>query len=180
MESLQTMKKLNPNTNSLVNARTVLKTLTVLALFSLVACAGNKQTITSDQLPTMKELYHQKYGIKNNERVSATRSIHSGKDDWNPETHSTLKNLNQAFRYLPNPLLTMYIFPHLTEAGTPVPGYTTFFKFYETDQIGLPGEFAPKDSLFKTTVNKEQQQHQQKKYQQKKYQQKKHQGGQQH
>lgn len=137
------------------------KTLVLLLLGDLFACVGHKHSITSDPLPTMKDLYQQQYGIHTSEIASeksaVTRDIKTGKDDWNPTIRNELQNLDQAFRYLPNPILTMYIFPHLTDAGTPVPGYTTFFKFYEADQVGLPSEFPPVKVTENTAIHTQKQ-----------------------
>jgi len=48
--------------------------------------------------------------------------------------------LESRFPRLPNPTLNMFILPHLTQGGNPVPGYTTHFKLYKLDQYALPGE----------------------------------------
>ncbi len=34
----------------------------------------------------------------------------------------------------------MYVFPHLADGNTPVPGYSTVFPFYSQVQYALPGE----------------------------------------
>lgn len=51
-----------------------------------------------------------------------------------------LKKLQRTFSPLPNPVLLMYIPAHLTSGGTPVPGYSTYFSFYEREHIALPSE----------------------------------------
>ena len=48
--------------------------------------------------------------------------------------------LESRFSRLPNPTLNMFIVPHLTQGGNPVPGYTTHFKLYKLDHDALPGE----------------------------------------
>jgi conjugative transfer region lipoprotein (TIGR03751 family) len=48
--------------------------------------------------------------------------------------------LESRFPRLPNPILNMFIVPHLTKGGNPVPGYTTHFNLYKVDQYALPGE----------------------------------------
>jgi conjugative transfer region lipoprotein (TIGR03751 family) len=48
--------------------------------------------------------------------------------------------LESSFPKLQNPTLNMFIYPHLTEYGNPVPGYTTNFKLYRVDQYALPSE----------------------------------------
>lgn len=48
--------------------------------------------------------------------------------------------LENSFPRLPNPVLNMFIVPHLTKGGYPVPGYTTNFKLYKLDHYALPNE----------------------------------------
>ncbi|HDJ1442408.1 TPA: TIGR03751 family conjugal transfer lipoprotein [Serratia rubidaea] len=48
--------------------------------------------------------------------------------------------IGQQFPRLPNPDLVMYVFPHLADGNTPVPGYSTVFPFYSQVQYAMPGE----------------------------------------
>ena len=48
--------------------------------------------------------------------------------------------LENNFPVLPNPVLNMFVYPHLTKFGNPIPGYTTNFKLYELDRYALPNE----------------------------------------
>jgi len=48
--------------------------------------------------------------------------------------------LDNSFPRLANPRLNMFIYPHLTKDGNPVPGYTTNFKLYKLDHYALPSE----------------------------------------
>lgn len=67
----------------------------------------------------------------------------------NQETQQALKaefiraqatELENNFPKHPNPTLNMFVYPHLTQDGNPVPGYTTHFKLYKTDHYALPQE----------------------------------------
>ena len=51
--------------------------------------------------------------------------------------------IESVFPRLPNPTLVMYIDPHLSEAGYPIPGYATAFTLYEKTEFALPGEVPP-------------------------------------
>ena len=53
------------------------------------------------------------------------------------EVDTEIENL---FPRLPNPPLVMYVFPHLTRTGQPVPGYATSFPMYDKTEYALPGE----------------------------------------
>lgn len=48
--------------------------------------------------------------------------------------------IQQTFPRLPNPDMVMYVYPHLAEGNSPVPGYSTVFPFYSQVQYALPGE----------------------------------------
>ncbi|HHN9466758.1 TPA: TIGR03751 family conjugal transfer lipoprotein, partial [Escherichia coli] len=48
--------------------------------------------------------------------------------------------ISQQFPRLPNPDMVMYVFPHLAEGNSPVPGYSTVFSFYSQTQYAMPGE----------------------------------------
>ncbi|MBW8833394.1 MAG: TIGR03751 family conjugal transfer lipoprotein [Burkholderiales bacterium] len=52
--------------------------------------------------------------------------------------------LNNRFERLPNPDLTLHVFPHLAQGHYPVPGYDTVFPMYESVQYAMPGEVAPR------------------------------------
>ncbi|EPN3101219.1 TIGR03751 family conjugal transfer lipoprotein, partial [Salmonella enterica] len=48
--------------------------------------------------------------------------------------------ITQQFPRLPNPDMVMYLYPHLADGNTPVPGYSTVFPFYSQTQYAMPGE----------------------------------------
>lgn len=48
--------------------------------------------------------------------------------------------LHNRFPKLPNPVLNIFVYPHLTKDNNPVPGYTTNFTLYKSDQYALPNE----------------------------------------
>ncbi|XTZ40615.1 TIGR03751 family conjugal transfer lipoprotein [Salmonella enterica] len=48
--------------------------------------------------------------------------------------------ISQQFPRLPNPDMVMYVFPHLADGNSPVPGYSTVFSFYSQTQYAMPGE----------------------------------------
>jgi conjugative transfer region lipoprotein (TIGR03751 family) len=52
------------------------------------------------------------------------------------------KNQLQArFQTLPNPMLYMFVAPHLAaDSEVPIPGYLTQFRMWEKDHFALPGE----------------------------------------
>ena len=58
-------------------------------------------------------------------------------------TRDAYTELDIRFPRLPNPILIMYVFPHLSGELTPVPGYSTMFPLYDHPVYALPGETQP-------------------------------------
>jgi len=104
---------------------------------TLIGCSTSPEKLSKPNAPTMKDIYRQKFKIeegisqKKHRPIEITASGNEG---------DSVTSLRKQFPFLPNPVMTVYIFPHLTGGGTPVPGYTTFFKFYERDHVALPEE----------------------------------------
>lgn len=57
-------------------------------------------------------------------------------------TRTAENELQVLFPRLPNPTLVMYVNPHLSMSGDPVPGYSTAFPLYDRYEYALPGETA--------------------------------------
>lgn len=137
-----------------------------IALISCVAalsgCTTNKDKVfDTKNAPTMVDIYEnhlaragkpyttsvqdvkdRKQKSKRKETVAATPEPVS--DDYQRliaySRTPTTETLN-LFPTLPNPVLVMYVHPHLAgEEGLPVPGYATAFTLYEKTQFALPGE----------------------------------------
>lgn len=49
--------------------------------------------------------------------------------DFGPEAAD--RALRRDFKRLPNPRLVLYVYPHFSAAGDPIPGYATWFTVYE-------------------------------------------------
>jgi conjugative transfer region lipoprotein (TIGR03751 family) len=60
--------------------------------------------------------------------------------NYSDYTRGANNELNMLFPKLPNPTLVMYVYPHISNAGVPVPGYSTAFPMYEKTEYALPGE----------------------------------------
>lgn len=73
----------------------------------------------------------------------AYRPVQDAKADLVDYTRTSGNEIEQLFPVLPNPQIVMYVYPHLTEKGRPVPGYSTAFKMYDKDEYALPGEWIP-------------------------------------
>jgi hypothetical protein len=98
----------------------------------LSGCAGSKASIFDGTMPTMKEIHDEKFGSTSKQLIE--KPCRAAADD--------ASGLDKGFQWLPNPTLNMYVFKHLTPAGYPVPGYSTFFRLYAQDHIAEPSEKA--------------------------------------
>lgn len=115
------------------------KVFIVSSLIVLTACSTSKEKIFKEDMPTMKEVYIQKF----NHLDVNTQSVIDRKLENKVEPSgvtvfpiiSSYGELQKQFKKAPNPIMLMVIFPHLTHSGTPVPEYNTYFYLYETDHF---------------------------------------------
>ena len=96
----------------------------------LTGCASPKVRVFGEDMPTMKAIHDKKFNHAENEALEKPRRA----------AEEPLNAAEGEFQWLPNPTLTMYVFPHITPAGQPVPGYSTFFRMYTEDHIAEPSE----------------------------------------
>lgn len=60
--------------------------------------------------------------------------------NYSQYTRNSMSELDVLFPRLPNPTLVMYVYPHISQAGVPVPGYSTAFALFDKVEYALPGE----------------------------------------
>lgn len=125
------------------------------ALLSATGCAALREApVLPRDLPTMQQIYdqhHQRQARDDltaaravaQQRVAATGGVPDGDRALAAFSRSAYNEIELLFPRLPNPTLVMYVDPHLTTAGYPVPGYTTAFPLYEKVEYALPGEAPP-------------------------------------
>ncbi len=68
------------------------------------------------------------------------RQLRNDRRDLTGYTRDANNEISQQFPRLPNPELSLYVFPHFTRSGHPVPGYSSAFLMYEKDEYAMPGE----------------------------------------
>lgn len=117
----------------------------VIALISclLFMGCGSKQLIP-DAGPDILDVY-ERHMSESSSVPNMLREIQDERRDLAGYTRTAGTELNLLFPKLPNPELVMYVFPHLTAKGRPVPGYSTSFSLYEVDQYAMPGEIVPRE-----------------------------------
>lgn len=113
--------------------------LTSCLLFA--GCSSQKELIPEEG-PDILDVYD-RHMQSSSETPNMWREIRDGNRDLAGYTRSAGRELETQFPRLPNPELVMFVFPHLTAKGRPVPGYVTTFTMYEKTHYALPGEVSP-------------------------------------
>lgn len=124
-----------------------LLTLTVItSSLVLGACTTSKDRTLPTPDKNMRQVYEQHMGGMGEGKVKDTRMVLRRpllENDVDLATYSRTESnhLTSQFTFLPNPVLVMYVAPHLaTSTEIPVPGYVTQFRMYEKDHYALPSE----------------------------------------
>ncbi len=113
-----------------------------VVLISLLLTAGcSSQQLIPDSGQNIKAIYEQHVG-STLAPAKMYRQLRDDRRDLAGYTRYASNEIESQFPMLPNPDLTLYVFPHLSRKGHPVPGYATAFKMYQKDEYALPGEIA--------------------------------------
>ncbi|HEY3986737.1 TIGR03751 family conjugal transfer lipoprotein [Cedecea sp.] len=122
----------------------------ILIATLLSGCSTSKEEMLPAGDNTMLELWQGKDGGGSARnavaaRDSLRRPLTDGEHQSTTAADSSYSRtqqseISQQFPRLPNPDLVMYVFPHLANGNTPVPGYSTVFPFYSQVQYAMPGE----------------------------------------
>ncbi len=123
--------------------RTIIQTCIAIWIssFCLTGCHSYGNVVPQTG-PTMEQVYDG-MGTANTHRSIAAVNTGSNNETVTPNITVT-KKANDApptnsFKKIPNPELTMYVFPHLAgQAEVPIPGYSTAFNAYDRDHYVLP------------------------------------------
>ncbi|KDE34202.1 conjugal transfer protein [Kosakonia radicincitans UMEnt01/12] len=123
-----------------------------LTVFLLAAWLSGCSTSKDEMLPpgdsNMLELWNDGASITHattESRTTLRRPVSDSERTLSQQTQDSYSRtqeneIQQTFPRLPNPDMVMYVFPHLADGTTPVPGYSTVFPFYSQVQYALPGE----------------------------------------
>lgn len=113
----------------------------IVAIAVLSGCAGSaRERVFESDGPDVESIW---YGNAGRDGLAALQvGVNPGgafgAAAWTRDAESELDAL---FPTLDNPRLNLYVFPHLSVDGHPVPGYLTHFHLYEDSRIwALPGE----------------------------------------
>jgi conjugative transfer region lipoprotein (TIGR03751 family) len=121
----------------------------LLCLLLISGCSTSKEEMLPAGDHTMLELWNGEDGSGSLTRQAASaRSSSTLRRPITEDERLADRNysrdqeseITQLFPRLPNPDMVMYIYPHLADGNTPVPGYSTVFPFYKEMQYAMPGE----------------------------------------
>jgi len=118
--------------------------VTCLSLLAGCNAMGGKDSILPQEGASMKEIYDAHF-TRARQRLNSRESMGIGgpgvgEGNLAGFTREAATEIEALFPRLPNPPLVMYVFPHQTAQGQPVPGYATSFPMYEKTEYALPGE----------------------------------------
>lgn len=120
---------------------------------AVTGCATSSSVDILQEGPTVQAVYSKgTSALGNGSSATSTKSsFERAKHDlrsvsiYQPNvegwTRDSRTEINGLFPKLPNPVITMYVYPHMaTSEALPVPGYATQINLYESDQFALPNE----------------------------------------
>lgn len=108
-------------------------------LILLAACSSNKTWDKGDGV-TMAQVYETQMQQSNQNTLANTRMTLTGIPTASDPNIGITVETNNNFMLLPNPTISLYVYPHLVNGNIPVPGYTTQFTLYNEVHYALPGE----------------------------------------
>lgn len=123
--------------------------LSVISLvFLLSACSTSQRELLPTGNETMRDIWNksssdaqlQYYRDSDNRRIDPVNYVSTKEQE--SYTRSAENEIKNLFPQLPNPDLIMYVYPHLSNSGEPmpIPGYSTVIPFYGRVQYAQPGE----------------------------------------
>ena len=108
----------------------------------MTGCSSTSPNIIPSTGPDTLDVY-QAHVASGSAQPRMYRPVHSETRDLAGYTRDSANEINLKFPRLPNPELVLFVFPHFSPKGRPVPGYSTTFLMYDKDEYALPGEVAP-------------------------------------
>jgi len=116
--------------------------ITIACLSSLMlGCSTKEKVFKKEDTKTMKQIYNEKFS----ERKAVDKQTRDLREQTSTEnqvdyTRTASSELTTLFPEIPNPKLSMYVYPHITPSNLPVPGYSTTFFMFKERYFALPGE----------------------------------------
>jgi conjugative transfer region lipoprotein (TIGR03751 family) len=118
------------------------RTLLILNVILLSGCASKPPEELSEG-PTMRDVINRHMGSSERLNGPIRRLGHGESEDVSEYTRDAYNETRNLFPRLPNPDLCFYIYPHSSQEGLPVPGYSSCIPMYEHSHYAMPGELGP-------------------------------------
>ena len=115
----------------------ILLSATLISLSLLTGCS--RQKLIPDTGDEILNVYKNHVG-STDIVPKMFRQLRNDRRDLTGYTRDANNEISQQFPRLPNPELSLYVFPHFSRKGHPVPGYSSAFLMYEKDEYAMPGE----------------------------------------
>lgn len=123
--------------------------LSVMSIvFLLSACSTSQKELLPTGEETMRDIWNkggsdsqlQFYRDSDNRQIDPVNYVST--KEQKTYTRTAESEIENLFPRLPNPDLIMYVYPHLSASGEPIPipGYSTVIPFYGRVQYAMPGE----------------------------------------
>lgn len=111
-----------------------MKKFKILILINLVVLGGCASTTIPKGEIQVTDVYEQ---MDASEVIDASSHRIGELEDY---TADSKKQLAGLYKQLPNPEFLVYVAPHISFGGLPIPGYTTQLKLFQVDHYALPNE----------------------------------------
>ena len=93
----------------------------------------DENSVTLKQLQSQRGSSHGEAGLKDKVSLWSDNQLQAF-------SRTQANELENIFPQMPNPTIYIYIDPHITQGGLPIPGVTTKTKMMMRDQYALPHE----------------------------------------
>ena len=107
----------------------------------MLGCSTKEKVFKKEDTKTMKQIYNEKFSerkaVDKQTRDMREQTSTANQVDY---TRTASSELTTLFPEIPNPKLSMYVYPHITASNLPVPGYSTTFYLFKERYFALPGE----------------------------------------
>lgn len=118
----------------------------IISISFLVGCSTSKDQMFPHTEETIASVWAKKLPNANinDARLQLRRNVDDLEriDEYSSYTRNAKNEIDSQFQRLPNPDLIMFIYPHFSSnnGGSPVPGYSTIFSFFDKTHYAMPGE----------------------------------------
>jgi len=119
--------------------RQMQRLMILISVLVVAGCSSQETKLLPENGPNILQIYKSHVTTSGTE-PKMYRQLRNGRRDLAGYTRTASNEIDQRFPLLPNPELSLYVFPHMSKKGHPIPGYSTTFMMYQKDEYAMPGE----------------------------------------